>query len=115
MTVSGGIDVVWPGLRITENRSGWGSHRFKGVKGEGKGVLGFKDVSGRVELRGEQGVVVVGGSQGVRPGRVGNEDEEEGERGGREEDTETETETEGAEEGLLTPQSEAGDEWMLVQ
>lgn len=116
--MSGGIAVVWPGLKVEENRSGWGMHRFKGEKGtEGKGVLGFKDVSGRVELNGAVAVVAVGceeGSGGRGRGRgmeagVGNH----WERVAREEDTETETEV--GDEVLLTPTSEAGDEWLSVQ
>ncbi|KAL8829641.1 MAG: hypothetical protein Q9170_006078 [Blastenia crenularia] len=105
-TVSGSIGVAWPGLKIVKDESGWGRHKLMAVKGtEGKGVLGFKDVSGRVDLRGEEAVV-----------RLVAEDEEvSGCARAAETETETETGTEAGEQIVLTPQSEAGDEWLMVQ
>ncbi|KAL9599355.1 MAG: hypothetical protein Q9219_003888 [cf. Caloplaca sp. 3 TL-2023] len=107
-TVSGGVAVMWPGLKVVEDGKGWGRKRFKGVKGSGGGgVVGFKDVSGSVDVRGREEVVVA----------VVEEEEEKGigNRAARDEEAETETETEVGKDVVLTPQSEAGDEWMWVQ
>ncbi|KAL8729725.1 MAG: hypothetical protein Q9166_004553 [cf. Caloplaca sp. 2 TL-2023] len=98
-TVSGSIRVNWPGLKITENKSGWGSHSLKGVKGEGEGLVRFSDISGSVELRGMQAVV---------PVLVKEE-------GDRAVDGDVESVMEGGEQKVLTPGSEAGDEWVFVQ
>lgn len=103
-TVSGGITVAWPGLRVVRDERSAGEHRLEAVKGDGKGVLRFQVVSGSVRLRGEkeeEAVVVVD-----RPGREEEKDggmETEGGGGGEERQV------------VLTPQSEAGDEWMAVQ
>lgn len=101
--MSGSIRVNWPGLKILEDKSGWGSHRLKGVKGSGGGVLGFTGVSGSVELKGMPAVMPV--------------EEEEVLRGGaqRAVGEEVEKVMEGGPQRVLTPGSEAGDEWVFVQ
>ncbi|KAI4120920.1 MAG: hypothetical protein LQ338_006671 [Usnochroma carphineum] len=100
-TVSGSIGIVWPGLKVVEDRRGYGSHRLRAVKGDGKGVLGFRAISGSVQLRGEEPLV------SERPAEEGDGD------AGTVAETETEVGSEG--QTILTPQSEAGDEWMFVQ
>ncbi|KAL8863609.1 MAG: hypothetical protein Q9178_000291 [Gyalolechia marmorata] len=92
-TVSGSIKVDWPGLKIVDNQKGWGTKSLKGVKGKGEGVVGFKDVSGSVELKGTEAVPV--------------EEEEDGDVGRA-------VDNDGVEK-VLTPGSEAGDEWVFVQ
>ncbi|KAL9638474.1 MAG: hypothetical protein Q9204_001481, partial [Flavoplaca sp. TL-2023a] len=58
-TVSGAIRYDWPGLKIVESGNGWGQKKLRGVKGEGEGRLAFRDVSGSVELKGMDAVVVL--------------------------------------------------------
>ena len=103
--MSGSIQVSWPSLKIMRDEREWGAHRLKGVKGtDGKGVLKFKTVSGSVQMVGEEALL-----------REKNDDR----LGGCEDGQETVTEETGTEFGddevVLTPQSEAGDEWMMVQ
>ncbi|KAK3174131.1 hypothetical protein OEA41_001375 [Lepraria neglecta] len=53
-TLSGGINIDWPGLRIVKDgKKGWLKRKIVGVKGNGEGKLVFSDSSGRVMLSGE--------------------------------------------------------------
>ncbi|KAL8653334.1 MAG: hypothetical protein Q9210_002158 [Variospora velana] len=152
-TVSGSIAVAWPGLRLVRDERRPGAHALQGVKGEGKGILAFRAVSGSVDLRGA--AAAAAGNEGQCRG------EEEGGGGGgpslllqntrapfrfevairkckeayrrhstggvrvgdgvdvNESGTETETETDtlvgDGDQVVLTPSSEAGDEWLEVQ
>ena len=99
-----------------ERGDGWGQKKLKGVKGEGEGRLAFRDVSGSVELKGMDAVVflqeesmVVG--EGSRPA------EEKKKKGDVDKEVEVESGTEvgDLEQKVLTPGSEAGDEWLFVQ
>ena len=96
-----------------ERGDGLVQKKLKGVKGEGEGRLAFRDVSGSVELKGMDAVVflqeesmVVG--EGSRPAeeKKGDMDKEE---------VESVTEVGDLEQKVLTPGSEAGDEWLFVQ
>ncbi|KAI4170189.1 MAG: hypothetical protein LQ346_008892 [Caloplaca aetnensis] len=129
-TVSGSIGAVWPGLRVIRAGNGAGNHTFKAVKGTGEGLLKFKAISGSVRLRGEESAAL------ARPVEVddtvssGMDMETETLRGEEppsvarpvevdndavSSDAETETLVGDDQQALLTPQSEAGDEWMSVQ
>ncbi|KAL8773036.1 MAG: hypothetical protein Q9209_002056 [Squamulea sp. 1 TL-2023] len=109
-TVSGAITVDWPGLQIVENGNGWGKKSLKAVKGSGEGVVTFRDVSGSVNLRGMEAVLVV---EEEEEGGRAVEEEEEGERAV--DINEAESVMEEAAQKVLTPGSEAGDEWIMVQ
>lgn len=53
-TLSGGINIDWPGLRIVKDgKKGWLKRKVVGIKGNGEGKLMFSDSSGRVTLSGE--------------------------------------------------------------
>ncbi|KAL8714234.1 MAG: hypothetical protein Q9220_001963 [cf. Caloplaca sp. 1 TL-2023] len=137
-TTSGSIRVDWPGLQLTEERGGWFDKRLRGVKGMGKGMLGFRAVSGSVSLMG--GVEVVAAVQREEEkeevekesARVAEKKEEESTRIAEEnvqestrpaenghpansDDDDTETEEAWEQQAVLTPRSEAGDEWQFVQ
>ncbi|KAL8782775.1 MAG: hypothetical protein Q9213_005099 [Squamulea squamosa] len=107
-TVSGAINVDWPGLQIVENGNGWGKKTLKGVKGSGEGVLAFRDVSGSVNLRGEEAIGIV--QEEEEGGRAVDGEEEEGYRAVDVDEAESVMD-----QKVLTPGSEAGDEWILVQ
>ncbi|KAI4201758.1 MAG: hypothetical protein LQ348_001602 [Seirophora lacunosa] len=113
-TVSGGISVAWPGLRVMKDERGPGRHALEGVKGLGEGVLGFRAVSGSVGLQGAEEVAVRERERG-RGGSDGDGDESVAETEtmrapGREEDHRHHHH-----QVVLTPSSEAGDEWLEVQ
>ncbi|KAL8684849.1 MAG: hypothetical protein Q9224_006101 [Gallowayella concinna] len=103
-TVSGSIRVNWPGLKILEDKSGWGSHSLKAVKGSGEGIVEFKDISGSVELKGLKASPVTE-TKGEAPV----------EESQRAVDDDLESMTDGGPQRVLTPGSEAGDEWVFVQ
>ncbi|KAL8819019.1 MAG: hypothetical protein Q9223_002472 [Gallowayella weberi] len=103
-TVSGSIRVDWPGLKILEDKSGWGSHSLKGVKGSGEGMVEFKDISGSVALKGLKA-----------PPVTAMEDEAPVEEGQRAADDDMGSLIDGGSQRVLTPGSEAGDEWEFVQ
>ncbi|KAL8843920.1 MAG: hypothetical protein Q9176_001615 [Flavoplaca citrina] len=115
-TVSGAIRYDWPGLKIVERGDGWGQKKLKGVKGEGEGRLAFRDVSGSVELKGMDAVVVLQ-EEGMAVGEGLRPAEEEKKKGDvdKEEEVESVTEVGDFEQKVLTPGSEAGDEWLFVQ
>lgn len=53
-TLSGDIEIDWPGLRIVKDRKKtWLKRKIVGFKGSGEGKLVFSDSSGRVTLKGE--------------------------------------------------------------
>ncbi|KAI4227666.1 MAG: hypothetical protein L6R36_002218 [Xanthoria steineri] len=110
-TVSGSIRYAWPGLQVVESGGGWGRKTFKGVKGVGDGVVAFRAVSGSVELKGMEA------AEGSL--RVEEEEEEEEvvlEEAQRAVDGEEESVRDhGRQQQVLTPGSEAGDEWLVVQ
>ncbi|MCJ1412642.1 hypothetical protein MMC19_006739 [Ptychographa xylographoides] len=56
-TLSGSIDVKWPGMAITRagNNRHYGRTTVRGVKGHGNGHLNFRGGSGSVTLRGGDG------------------------------------------------------------
>ena len=106
-TVSGSIRYAWPGLQIVESGGGWGRKTFKGVKGVGDGVVAFRAVSGSVELK---------GMEAVDDGSLREEEEEEEEEEAqRAVDTSEESLRDHGRQQVLTPGSEAGDEWLVVQ
>ena len=113
--MSGSIRYDWPGLKIVEEGGGWGVKKFKGVKGTGKGVLAFRDVSGSVELKGMDAVVVPGPAEDKIPMEGAMRPAEEAQRAI--DADEVESVIDGGENGqhVLTPGSEAGDEWLFVQ
>lgn len=107
-TVSGSIRYAWPGLQIVESGGGWGRKTFKGVKGVGDGVVAFRAVSGSVELKGMDAVDgILREEDDTRPveeaQRAVDTSEESVRDHGRQQ------------QQVLTPGSEAGDEWLLVQ
>ena len=58
-TLSGGINIDWPGLKIMKDgKNVWLERKVVGVKGDGEGKLVFYDGSGSVTLTGEAGSVV---------------------------------------------------------
>ncbi|KAL8802662.1 MAG: hypothetical protein Q9182_003678 [Xanthomendoza sp. 2 TL-2023] len=103
-TVSGSIRVDWPGLKILEDKSGWGSHILKGVKGSGEGIVECKDISGSVTLKGLKAPPVTA-TKGEAPV----------EEGQRAVDDDMGSVVDGGSQRVLTPGSEAGDEWEFVQ
>ncbi|CAO1599809.1 hypothetical protein XANCAGTX0491_003520 [Xanthoria calcicola] len=105
-TVSGSIRYTWPGLQVVESGGGgWGRKTFKGVKGVGEGVVAFRDVSGSVELKGMEAV----------DGSLREEEEEVEEEAQRAVDGEEGSVSDHGRQQVLTPGSEAGDEWLVVQ
>ncbi|KAL8750783.1 MAG: hypothetical protein Q9184_006300 [Pyrenodesmia sp. 2 TL-2023] len=98
--VSGSIKAEWPGLKVIEVGNGAGNHTFKAIKGAGKGLLNFRAISGSLRLRGEDSAVA------ARPVAVDD---------AASSVTDTETLAGDDQHVLLTPQSEAGNEWMSVQ
>ncbi|KAL8897160.1 MAG: hypothetical protein Q9207_007353, partial [Kuettlingeria erythrocarpa] len=130
-TVSGSIGAVWPGLEIIKDVKGAGNHTFKAIKGTGVGLLKFKAVSGSVRLRGEESVAAARSVQVDKALSSERDMETETLRGEEvasaarpvevdhdavSSDAETETLVgNDDQQALLTPQSEAGDEWMSVQ
>lgn len=94
-------------MKVIKVGNGAGNHTFKAVKGTGEGLLKFRAISGSVRLRGEDSAVVTRPVAVVtRPVAVDDAVSS---------DTETETLAGDDQHVLLTPQSEAGDEWMSVQ
>ncbi|KAL8922825.1 MAG: hypothetical protein Q9208_004950 [Pyrenodesmia sp. 3 TL-2023] len=98
--VSGSIGAEWPGLKVIKVGKGAGDHSLKAVKGIGESLLKFRAISGSVKLRGEDSAVI------TQPVAVDDAVSS---------DAETETLVGDDQQVLLTPKSEAGDEWMSVQ
>ncbi|KAL8657678.1 MAG: hypothetical protein Q9226_001687 [Calogaya cf. arnoldii] len=113
-TVSGSIRYDWPGLKIVEEGGGWGVKKFKGVKGTGKGVLAFRAVSGSVELKGMD-MVAVPVPVDETPAREEIRPAEEAQKAVENDDVESVVDGGSNEQQVLTPGSEAGDEWLFVQ
>ncbi|KAI4272512.1 MAG: hypothetical protein L6R38_006576 [Xanthoria sp. 2 TBL-2021] len=111
-TVSGSIRYDWPGLKIVEDGRGWVQKKLKGVKGVGKGVVAFRDVSGSVELKGMDAVVV---PVDETPREEETKPAEEAQRAVDIDEVESVMDEGDHGQKVLTPGSEAGDEWLFVQ
>lgn len=97
-----------------ERGNGWGQKKLKGVKGKGEGRVAFRDVSGSVELKGMDAVVFLQ-EEGTAVGEESRPAEGEKKGDMDKEDVESVTEVGDFEQKVLTPGSEAGDEWLFVQ